>query len=89
MYQLNTIAVKNSQTRNSIPERVHQVVMMMCRTPELNMRDTPLSEDVMDFLTDASWIICSTYHTVLRAFPVAMILGQDMLFDIPYVANWT
>jgi hypothetical protein len=29
-----------------------------------------------------------TYHTVLKASPGAAIFGQDMLFDIPFIANW-
>jgi hypothetical protein len=30
----------------------------------------------------------STYHTVLKASPGAAIFGRDMLFDIPYLADW-
>ena len=30
----------------------------------------------------------STYHTVLKASPGAAIFGRDMLFDIPYIADW-
>jgi hypothetical protein len=40
------------------------------------------------FLSDATWAICSTYHTVLKASPDAAIFGQDMLFDIPFIADW-
>ena len=36
-----------------------------------------------------SWAIRSTYHTVLKASPGAAIFGRDMLFDIPYVADWS
>ena len=32
--------------------------------------------------------IRSTYHTVLKASPGAAIFGRDMLFDIPFVADW-
>jgi hypothetical protein len=32
--------------------------------------------------------ISSTYHTVLKAPPDAAIFGRDMLFDIPFVADW-
>jgi hypothetical protein len=39
------------------------------------------------FLSDAAWVICSTYHTVLKASPGAAIFGQDMLFDIPFIAD--
>ena len=36
-----------------------------------------------------SWAIRSTYHTVLKASPGAAIFGRDMLFDIPYLADWS
>ena len=35
-----------------------------------------------------SWAIHSTYHTVLKASPGAEIFGRDMLFDIPFLADW-
>jgi hypothetical protein len=44
--------------------------------------------DIDVFLSDAAWAIRSTYHTVLKASPGVAILGQDMLFDIPFIANW-
>ncbi len=35
------------------------------------------------------WAICSTYHTVLKkASPGAAIFGWDVLFDIPFLADW-
>ena len=36
----------------------------------------------------AAWAIRSTYHTVLKASPGAAIFGRDMLFDIPFLADW-
>jgi hypothetical protein len=79
--------VKNPQA-NAIIERVHGVIGDMMRTRELDM--SPTVEDTMieDFLVDASWAIRSTYHTVLKSTPGAAIFGRDMLFDIPYVADW-
>ncbi len=35
-----------------------------------------------------AWAIHSTYHTVLKASPGAAIFGRDMLFDVPFIANW-
>ena len=32
--------------------------------------------------------IRSTYHTVLKSTHGATIFGMDMLFNIPYVADW-
>ena len=79
--------IKNPQA-NAILERVHGVITNMLRTAELDMADTVSPDDVSDFLDDASWAIRSTYHTVLKASPGAAIFGRDMLFDIPYVADW-
>jgi hypothetical protein len=44
--------------------------------------------DIDTFIDNAAWAICSTYHTVLNASPGAAIFGRDMLFDIPFVADW-
>ena len=43
----------------------------------------------MDFLTDTVWAFRSTYHTILRSTPGAAIFGRDMLYDIPYLPDWT
>ncbi len=44
--------------------------------------------DIDVFLSDAAWVILTTYHTVLKASPGAAIFGQDMLIDIPFIADW-
>jgi hypothetical protein len=79
--------VKNTQA-NGILEHVHQVLGQMLRTAELDMADSVTLDDVDVFLDNAAWAICSTYHTVLKASPGAAIFGQDMLFNIPFVADW-
>ncbi len=60
---------------------------MMC-TSELDMADSVDPSDIDTFIDNAAWGICSTYHTVLKASPGAAIFGQDMLFDIPFIADW-
>jgi hypothetical protein len=60
----------------------------MLHTSELNMVETVKPSDIDVFLSDAAWAIRSTYHTVLKASPSAAIFGQDMLFDIPLIADW-
>jgi hypothetical protein len=80
-------SVKNPQA-NAILERVHQVIMTMLRTAEIDMADSVIPSDIDTSLTNASWAIRSTYHTVLKASPGAAIFGRDMLFDIPYIADW-
>ncbi len=46
------------------------------------------ASDIDVFLSDTAWAVCSTYHTVLKASPGAAIFGQDMLFDILFIADW-
>jgi hypothetical protein len=80
-------SVKNPQA-NAILERIHQTLANMMRTAELDMADTAAPGDVADFLNDAAWAVRSTYHTVLKASPGAAIFGRDMLFDVPFLADW-
>jgi hypothetical protein len=79
--------VMNPQA-NGILERVHQVLGQMLHTAELDMADSVTPNDVDVFLDNAAWAICSTYHMVLKASPGAAIFGRDILFDIPFVADW-
>jgi hypothetical protein len=60
----------------------------MLGTSELDMAELVKTSDIDVFLSDAPWAVCSTYHTVLKASPGAAIFGQDMLFDIPFIADW-
>jgi hypothetical protein len=52
------------------------------------MVDSVTLDDVDVFLDNAEWAIRSTYHTVLKASPGAAIFGRDMLFHIPFMADW-
>ena len=74
--------------RNAILERIHGVLGNMLRTSKLDMAESVKASDINVFLSDAAWAVCSTYHTVLKASPGAAIFGQDMLFDIPFIADW-
>jgi hypothetical protein len=60
----------------------------MLHTAELDMANSVTLNDVDVFLDNAAWAICSTYHMVLKASPGAAIFGCDMLFDIPFLADW-
>ena len=59
----------------------------MLHTAELDMASLVAPSNIGTFLTDMSWVICSTYHTVLKASPGAAIFGRDMLFEISYLAE--
>ncbi len=60
---------------------------MLC-TSKLDMSKMVKPSDKDIFLLDAAWAVRSTYHTVLKAPPGAAIFGWDMLFDIPFIADW-
>jgi hypothetical protein len=80
--------IKNPQA-NVILERLHQVLAQMVCTSKLNMAETITPDDVDIFLDNAAWAIRSTYHTVFKASPEGVaIFGCDMLFDIPFIADW-
>ena len=53
-------SVRNPQA-NAILERVHQTIMAMLCTAELDMADTVSESDIADFLTNAAWAVRSTY----------------------------
>jgi hypothetical protein len=67
-------SVKNPQA-NAILERIHAVLGNMLCTSELDMAKTVKASDIVVFLSDAAWAVCSTYYTVLKAFPGAAIFG--------------
>ncbi len=79
--------VKNPRA-NGILERVHQVLGQMLHTAELDMADSVTPDDVDVFLDNVAWAIRSTYHTVLKASPGAVIFGRDMLVNILFIADW-
>jgi hypothetical protein len=79
--------VKNPRA-NGIMEHVHQVLGQMLSMAELDMADSVTPNDINVCLDNVAWAIRSTYHTVLKASPGAAIFGRDMLFDIPFVADW-
>jgi hypothetical protein len=60
----------------------------MLRTAEIEMANSVTPHDVDVFLDNLAWAICSTNHTVLKASPGAAIFKRNMLFDIPFVADW-
>jgi len=80
-------SVKNPQA-NAILERIHGVFADMMRTSGLDGSDDLSPETVDDFIVNAAWAIRSTHHTVLQATPGAAVFGRDMLFDIPFLADW-
>jgi hypothetical protein len=90
----NTYGIKHKPTSvenpqaNAILEHIHAVLGNMLCTSKLDMAKTVKASDIDVLLSDAAWAVCSAYHTVLTASPGAAIFGQDMLFYIPFIADW-
>jgi hypothetical protein len=82
-----TTSIKNP-TANAILELIHAVFTNMLCTDKLIVIKLVNASDTDIFLADAAWAIRSTHHTVLKASPGAVIFGQVMLFDIPFIADW-
>jgi hypothetical protein len=80
-------SIKNP-TANAILKRIHAVFTNMLRTAALDMAKLVNASDINIFLAAAAWAICSAHHTVLKASTGAVIFGQDMLFDIVFIADW-
>ena len=59
----------------------------MFHSSEIDVAESVAPSDIDAVLTNASWAIWSTYHTVLKASPGAAVFGQDMLFNIPFIAD--
>ncbi len=78
--------IKNPQA-NAILEHLHQVLGQMLCTSKLDMAKTITPDDVNVFLNNVAWGICSTYHTVLKFSPGAVIFERNMLFNILFIAN--
>ncbi len=82
-------SVKNPQANTILElERIHAVFTNMLRITELNKAELVKASDINVFLSGTVWAICSTYHTVLKTSPGTAIFGQDMLFDILFIADW-
>ena len=84
--------VKNPQA-NSTLERLHDVFSFsnMLRAFELNpeMSLANPKEEISQLCTGTACAIHSSYHTTLGAMPGTAIFGCDMLFDIPFSADWS
>ncbi len=63
--------------------------MAMLLTADIDMADTITKSDIADFLTNVVSAIRFTYHIVLKTLPGEAIFGRDMLFDVPFFADWS
>ena len=75
-------SVKNPQA-NAILKWVDQTIMAMLHTAELDMANTVSESDIAEFLTNAAWAVCSTYHTVLKTPPGQLNLDGTCCLTSP------
>lgn len=61
--------------------------MIMLCTADLDMAKTVSLNDITVFFTNAAWVVCFTYHIVLKVSPGAANFVQDMLFDVPFLVT--
>ena len=64
---------------------MHRVIGSMLCTSEIDMADSVDPDNVDNLVSDVSWAICSTHHTVLKCSPGAAVFGHAMLFDMQYL----
>ena len=55
----------------------------------LDIQETYTPDMIDNSIVNVGWAISSTDHPVLDTTPGAAIFSQDMLFDIPYIADWS
>ena len=80
--------IKNPQA-NAILEHIHQVLGEMMRTSGIDMSETVTPAMIDGYVVDAAWAVHSIYHIVLKCTPGQAIFRRDMLFDIPFIADWS
>ncbi len=79
--------IKNPQA-NAFLECLHQALAQMLRTAKIDMAERINPDGVGVFFDNTAWAIHCTYHTVLKASPGARIFDCNMLFNIPFIADW-
>ena len=61
----------------------------MLRASGLDMQDTCTPKPIDEFVANIGLEMCTTHQTLLGSSPGAAIFDRDMLFDIPYSADWS
>ncbi len=71
---------------NTILERVHQTIMAMLHTADLDMADTVRESDSQSHKHHMGRLLYLSHNT--KNLTTA-IFGWDMLFDVPFIADWS
>ena len=73
---------------NSILVLIHQVLSECIKIYELEKYYLDEQDPWAGILSAAAFAICSTYHTTLKVMPGQLVFGQEMIFNIKYIADW-
>ena len=79
--------VKNFQA-NAPVERVHQVILNMLVTKDLDNKVFEYIDPWGETLSSTAWAIRASYHFTIMATPGQYFLGRDMLFNLASVVDW-
>jgi len=69
-------------------ERVHQTLGNMIRTYELEKFEFDYNDPWSQILSNCTWAIRLTVHSILDATPAQIVFGRDMLFDLSFTTNF-
>ena len=79
---INTI--KNPQS-NSPVERVHQVILNMLVTKDIDNKVFDHIDPWGETLAAIAWAIIASYHHTIMATPCQYVVGRDILFNLASV----
>ena len=79
--------IKNLQS-NSPVERIHQVIMNMLNTKELDSQTFDYIDPWGEILSSIAWAIRASFHSTHQATPAQMVFGRDMIFNLKSLINW-
>ena len=81
------ITTRNLQA-NSILERVHQTIINILRTFQVNNFELELDEPWSRILSAVIFAMQSTVHTTTQATPMQLVFGRDAIMNLTFDANW-
>ena len=72
--------------RNTQANALHVVLDNMLHTARLEARNEIDPKDIVQFILDTAWAVCSIHHNILGSSTATAVFGQDILFKIPHPA---
>ena len=60
----------------------------MLHTVKIDIANTISESNIADFLNNAAWAICYTYHTV-KHHQEQQFFGREILFEVLFLAAWS